>query len=389
MRVFSAVLLCCVAWTASADSWLPPTPKTYVSPDGNTRVLVTPRGLEGALPYFEDKVANKEKAGQAEGASDRAMAEVQVRDGTEWRPVRSFPLVNDVAPTNALVANGARRIVTFDNWHSVGWGPDVVVIYDGAGTHIRSMGLKDLLPAGWVRHLPRSVSSIWWGRGHALDPAGTVLTLQVAFPGASEPDGKATVPLRISAEDGRVLEQDPATWNSAMRRLDALEATRRAEWATLRAARSKPLPFPRGTDAKAWRRYIVELRERLSDYGNDKAYCGITLLEEAGDFTDADSVARQVEQMADARFGMAGRCVFASPDSRRLAGVIAKALRTSNSGSMRDDTIAFVGTLEDNALLAPAAKRVGVRLQFIDAAEPFPGKVEPEAVPDWFEGPTR
>lgn len=390
MRVVLGLLLCCLAWAASADSWMPPSEKTYLSPDGRTRIVVTPRGLESQLAYFRDKVADKRKAGQAPGAEEQAMAEIQVRDGGRWRPVRAFPLVNDVAPTRALVADGARRIVTFDNWHSVGHGPDTVVVYDATGRVVRSMGLEDFLPAGWIRHLPRSVSSLWWSGEHAIDPAGKVLTLQVMFPGESDFSSEPpTVPVRISAEDGRVLEQDPATWDPAIRRVAELEAERSAQWARLRAARAKPLPFPQGTDAKVWRAYIVELRERLSDYDRRVGYCGIALLENADGYTDADSMASWIERMANPEFGVDERCVFASPDPRRLARVIAKALEANPPDSMRDDTIVFVGDQADFALIGPAAKRSGVGLRFIDAAVPFAGKLMPEAVPDWFDGPTR
>ena len=390
LRALLAVWLCCVTAIVSADSWLPPRQVTYVSPDGNTRVVVTPRALQGALAYFQDKVANKEKAGQAPEANAQATAEIQSRDGNDWRVVRSFPLVNDVGPVDVLVANGAHRIVTFDNWHSVGFGPDVVVIYDELGKPIRSMGLKDFLPEGWVRKLPRSVSSIWWGRGHTLDPTGSLLTLRVSQPGQQGPgDDAETVPVRISAEDGSVLPQESASWNAALRQVEVLEAKRRADWAVVRTARMQPLPMPRDRDEQDWRRYIVELRERLSDYRNGDAYCGITLLEEGGMFPDADAIELQISEMADPDYGMAGRCVFAGPETRKLARNIATALAKNPPGSMKDDTIAVVGSAQDLALLEPAVKRTGATLKFIDAAVPYPGKTEPEAVPDWFDEPTR
>lgn len=389
MRVLLILLLWCVAGLVSADSWLPPGKETYVSPDGNVRVVVMPRGIESPLKFFEDKVADKQKAGQAAGASDHAMAEIQVRDGKTWRTTRSFPLVNDVGPVNVLVSNEAHRIVTFDNWHSVGFGPDVVVIYDGEGHRIRSMGLKDLLPGAWVRHLPRSVSSIWWGQEHAIDPAGKVLTLQIVQPDEGAHTQATTVPLRISAEDGSVMEQDSVTWTAAIQRVEKLEERRRTDWAMVREARAKPLPMPAGNDPKAWRKYIVELRERLSDYGNDKAYCGITLLQEDGEFTDADSVSLQIHQMADPMFKEADQCVFASPKTDKLSAVLAQALSENAPDSMQGDTIAFVVTPEDHALIEPAAQRTGVTLQFIDATVAYPGKTEAEAVPDWFDGPTQ
>jgi hypothetical protein len=390
LRASLVLLLCCITAIAAADSWLPPQQRTYLSPDGNVRVVVTPRTLQSAVAYFEDKVAEKEKAGQAPEANTQAMAEIQKRDGNDWRVIRRFPLVNDVGPVNVLVANGAHRIVTFDNWHSVGFGKDAVVIYDEQGKHIRSLGLKDFLPEAWVRHLPRTVSSIWWGHGHTLDPSGSVLTLQVASPAGRGPtDEETTVPLRISAEDGNVPAQESAAWRAALQQVDVLEARRRADWAMVRTARMQPLPVPQGSDEKAWRRYIVELRERLSDYDAGKGYCGITLLQEGGMFSDADSIGLQITEMADPGYGMEGRCVFAGPKTDKLAHTIADALEKNPPGSMQDDTIAVVGAPQDRARLDAAAKRAGATLEFIDATVPYPGKTEPEAVPEWFEAPTQ
>ena len=135
--------------TASADSWAPPSERQYVSADGAARVTITPRALAGALPYFKDKVSGKELAGQREGSAQTpAMAVLEVRDPDgHWLTAWKRPLVNDVGPVRALVANGGHYLVTFDNWHAVGVGDSVVVIYDAQGGLVRKMALSDFLPA--------------------------------------------------------------------------------------------------------------------------------------------------------------------------------------------------------------------------------------------------
>ena len=76
-----------------------------------------------------------------------------------------------------------------------------------------------------------------------------------------------------------------------------------------------------------------------------------------------------------------------APGSRALAKAIAGALQGVPVASLQGDTIVFVGTQDAFASMAPAATRAGVNLRFVDATMPYPGKVEPEAVPDWFDEP--
>jgi hypothetical protein len=43
-----------------------------------------------------------------------------------------------VAPVSALVSEDGAYLITFDNWHSMGYGDDVVVLYRTDGTLIHS-----------------------------------------------------------------------------------------------------------------------------------------------------------------------------------------------------------------------------------------------------------
>ena len=375
MRVLLAVLLCCLAGVAAAFDATLPAPPVYVSPDGNTRVAVITLDRDG----------QPQSPGQLPSTGWQALAEVQQHSGGEWRVVRRFPFVNDLEPRELLVANGAHRIVAIDTLYGIGDGPNVVVIYDGEGHRIRSLGLTDFLPAAWIHALPSSIGDVYWGRGHALDAAGTVLTLQVTRAGESDPDTAATVPLRISAEDGRVFTQD-ATMPAAQAPLDAVDAQRRAEWTKVRTARMQPLSAPRSQDAQAWRRYTVELAGRLSDDGDSVGWWQQTMLDDSADY-DARSIGDKIREMAEPGSRTPDRVLLAAPGSRALAKAIAGALQGVPVASLQGDTIVFVGTQDAFASMAPAATRAGVNLRFVDATMPYPGKVEPEAVPDWFDEP--
>jgi hypothetical protein len=82
------------------------------------------------------------------------------------QPNRSYALVadvileNPVSPTDALVTNRG-YLVTFDNWHNLGYGT-VVAIYAPTGRTIRTFTLEQLYSEDRLERIPRSVSSRWW-----------------------------------------------------------------------------------------------------------------------------------------------------------------------------------------------------------------------------------
>ena len=156
--LMSALLMPSVAY---ADSWFPAQVETYFSEDKNVRVTVTPRQLEDALAYFEDKVEEREPAGQKAGGNDKAsmLLERKTTYG-EWQTVWKRTLPNDVAPVSVLLSRTGRYVASFDNWHSMGHGDNVVVIYGPDGNVIRSLRLDDFLPKSYIAALPRSVSSL-------------------------------------------------------------------------------------------------------------------------------------------------------------------------------------------------------------------------------------
>jgi hypothetical protein len=201
-------LLAIAAGNSSADSWALPTKQRYCSSNGKHCVDVDPKPIESQLRYFDDGVKKADNPGAGPSKPRSAVATTFVRNGREYTRGRSFPLLNEVAPVDALVSGDGRYIVTFDNWHTVGWGDNVVVIYRADGSLIKKYSLGDLLSQKKVDRLPRSVSSIWWAGEHRMDESRGELLLQVVDRAQALCDEKAKyVELRIKLATGEKLRK--------------------------------------------------------------------------------------------------------------------------------------------------------------------------------------
>jgi TonB family protein len=204
------LLISVVAFVSAvnADEWAIPKKEKYYSPNKMFYLEVTPKKLESQLKYFQDKVDGKENAGAVDGGEEnRARGAFYARraDGgyaKKWE----FPLVNEVSPVSAVVSGKGDYFVTFDNWHSAGYGDDVVAIYRSNGALIKKFGLGDLLTEGDIETVPHSVSSIWWGGNHYLDANG-LLVLKIVSDGKDPwQDDAAFHEMKIELATGRPLE---------------------------------------------------------------------------------------------------------------------------------------------------------------------------------------
>jgi TonB family protein len=192
-----------------ADSWALPSKRKYYSPDKKYYLEVTPKKLESQLEYFRDKVDGKENAGAAGGVKDnRAKGAFYARRaGGGYSRKWEFALVNEVAPVSAIVSGSGQYVVTFDNWHSIGYGDDVVVIYNAQGGLIKKFGLEDLLTEGDIGTFQRSTSSINWGGEHYIDELQGLLVLKIVSNGkASWEESAKFHELKIELATGRPLE---------------------------------------------------------------------------------------------------------------------------------------------------------------------------------------
>ena len=247
-----------------ADSWMPPEVETYFSADGRARLTVTPRGVDDPLQYFEDKERGREPAGQRPGsAPTRAAGRLELRgeDGS-WNMLWERPLLNEVAPVSALVSNDGAYVVTFDNWHSIGVGSNVVVIYGAEGDAVRSFRLDEVVPAYMTDAFATSVSSRYWhGQGTRIE--GGQLRLAIVEPGSDLLTSARAFYVDIDLATGSVApigDADLARW-----RPRACEEHRRVVAEVQRYVESEraDLTAPTSSDPEAWESYGYQVARRL------------------------------------------------------------------------------------------------------------------------------
>ncbi len=123
---------------------------TVFSADGARFVRVTPGRSLGDSVGFE---------GANRGAYARAAFYERQADRS-YRLTADVALLNPIAPVDLLLSN-AGYLITFDNWHNLGYGK-AVAIYGPSGKPVASWQLEQLYPHDQLDSIKKSVSSRWW-----------------------------------------------------------------------------------------------------------------------------------------------------------------------------------------------------------------------------------
>jgi hypothetical protein len=359
-----------VAPVANADSWLPATVTSYFSEDKNVRVTVTPRALEDALAYFSDKVDGKEPAGQRRGGNDKAnvLLEKLGPDG-KWHSLWQRPLLNDVAPVEVLVSKTGKFVVTFDNWHSTGYGDNVVVIYGEEGQLVRSMQLTDFLPKELVKALPSSVSSLHWAGDHVIAGDEQTLILKVRVPdGELFTDKAEYFDVAIDLRSGTALPVEPAILQNVMNAAKLVNANQRKNDEERKRYLTAPLLGPTTNDESDWHQYLLEAFWRLTDDSQEYSTSTTVLrLPTASDYKPSLKWVR--EQLRD-EFG--DYVAFASLSQPNLISVLRNEVSKLKPGKLAHLTIYLA--LDDthwNEAKAIFALS-GAKLVQLDPSKPIP-----------------
>lgn len=348
--------LAMVAPAALGDSWPPATTKVYLSSDQAWRLTVTPRAVSGPLAYFEDKAAGRKDAGALPGnLQKRAQGFMEHLEHGHWHAVWNEPLLNEVSPVTAIVSPSGSA-VTFDNWFSVGYGKDAVVIYDGRGKPVRAMGLDDFLPKAYIEALPHSVSSIRWGDDHHFSADGKRLILRVVVPNENpakawtDPNA-ARVELAFDLANGQELAPDEPAWSGAIEQAKRVDAALRAEEAKQEAVFIAPLVAPRSDVDVDWHHYLAEAFFRIDpDWKDGYPATQVLRLPQRKDYPVS------VDFLTDALHGdlyRHGVTMIASPSQDNLVRVLARIAATVPHGWLKDVRI-YVAV--DDAHTAAVAK---------------------------------
>jgi hypothetical protein len=151
MKYALALALSLLATFARADSWPAAKAAGVASPTGQVVVRVVPGTSLDATYGFSG--AQKGKAATA--------VFYRLDPAGNYVKYRETSLLNPIAPVFAAVSD-AGELVTLDNWHNMGLGDAVVIVYSPEGTVRRSHRLADIYTDAEVKTFERSTSSIWW-----------------------------------------------------------------------------------------------------------------------------------------------------------------------------------------------------------------------------------
>lgn len=360
---FALAALLTIGWTgaAVADTWMPPRVETYVSADKAVRLTVTPGSGYGGEPATKVKPARGVL--ERRGASGR------------WTPVWDQPLLNPVAPTHALVAADGDHVVTFDNWFSIGTGPNVVVLYGPGGTLVRSLRLTDIVPETYVESLPRSVSSLNWGGEHRLE--GPDLILRVNGPGI-ELEPTSPIEIKVDLATGQVRPPSGPAWDAALAKARQVVAQRREEQAREIAWMTDPLVGPSSEDQQDWHQYLVEAYFRLMP-GDDGGYPTTLVLRrpQAADYAPSLGWLRETVNKRGARPGDV--LMLASPDPDNLVAVLADVAAQGRAKGLKGLRVYVAADDARWPAVVAALGGSGAALIQLDPGKPIPQR--PERVP--------
>lgn len=363
-----------------ADSWVMPEKTVYHAADKSCRVTVTPREIGSQLRYFERKVAESDGKAQPQPGFAQAKAECKDQKG-RWQQVWSSSISNEVAPVQVLVSNGAKRLVTFDNWHQVGYGDNVVAIYNETGQVLGRYALDQLVSAEYIAALPHSVSSIRWRGEPRIDEQTNRLIVPLVVPRVDPSDDKTDyIELTFSLDTGKFNPIDGARWDKAQADARAANmAMARAEEAR-RLYMINPLFGPATNDERNWHGYLQEAYLRLTP--NLSAWAGasttVLLHPRAENYeTSKGWVSSALADLAEFSGDDATIATAGPPDD--LVAVLRKAASGLKPDALRGSTIyvAVPATHRDQvaAIIAPT----GAKFVWLDSETGIPQR--PERIP--------
>ena len=149
-RLLLAAVLGLLPVGAGADSWPGPVVLNRFSESGDFFVRIVPGRSVGDTWGFKG-------APKGPYATARFYA---LQADRSYRLVSEVSLLNPVAPVDALVTRRG-YLVTFDNWHNMGFGK-VLAVYDPGGKPVASYELEQLYAPHKIERIRQSESSRYW-----------------------------------------------------------------------------------------------------------------------------------------------------------------------------------------------------------------------------------
>lgn len=201
--ILTAAALLCSA-SALADSFAPPTLTEATSPTGTAGVTIVPALLSCG--------ANEPDCQPA------ARAVIDMLSGGQRLASTTVRLLNPEAPARALITDDGERLLTVDDYASMGMGPRTLVIYRRDGSVVRQLALTDFLPSNYVDGLPRTASSLLWiAEPPRIEPGShrALVPLYLVGPAEQEFRGRRSMALTLDLDTGDIERPAGSEWERA------------------------------------------------------------------------------------------------------------------------------------------------------------------------------
>ena len=146
----------------SADVWPPASIKVFKSDNGRFFLKVFPTIIpENYYRWHMATAKRKSRFKEKDTTIVLCHAIFSKIEGNDTVEIWNKRLINSYSPVYVIIADDGRSIVTFDNWGNIGYGLDVMVIYNESGGLVRRYRLEDFSPFP-INEYPMSISSIYW-----------------------------------------------------------------------------------------------------------------------------------------------------------------------------------------------------------------------------------
>ncbi|GAB5481088.1 MAG: hypothetical protein Pars92KO_08450 [Parasphingorhabdus sp.] len=366
-----------VSQPAVADSWAPPKQAVFESNSGTARVTINPRDLSSPPEYFRDKRDEQNDPGlPSEAANARVSAVIEVKnDSGVWTTNWQVDLVNEVAPVTAILSNDGQYLVTFDNWHRVGYGPTTIVRYKRGKGLLGAHDLGSFLPLYYLQALPRSVSSRSWKKG---DPVfdGEGIKLAIIAPDLDSQGDRAkakTVEFKIDLDSGHVSKSDTRAWIEAM--LAALDVQRKQlDWEASRIrAELAPLIAKYPMTERDWHYYMREAWFRTIEADNISATKHLRPIDDLEYQKSVQWIKDEFAEMVEGKDEtdwIYTELSVASSDEENLKAILSAIAAESDPGDFRWGKVLIIIGEQYWPELNSAFKHTGVKLHFVDPKKP-------------------
>lgn len=160
--IILSLILCSNIWI---DTWDPPITTNYYNTDSSFYVKIVPQKIpEKYWNWASASVKKRKRFSPSDTLIIPCHAKMfritEKGDSLIWEQ----KLINRVAPVTVIVSNNGKYVITFDNWHSMGYGVDVLAYYNEKGELIKRHMLEDISPFP-INTYQMSISSLWWRCG--------------------------------------------------------------------------------------------------------------------------------------------------------------------------------------------------------------------------------